>query len=460
MNSSNFLVNNYTTRKVYNSPQHGHGLINALVSPTSKKIKINMIRGSLSPSSPLKFPNLKLNSLSHLGEIQNQDKDKDDKIKNIKNDIQVNQFSVTYNNNFNNFNSSNFKNKNEEIDKITFEGLIKKNTGLAKASNVMKIIKKVKSQKNGFSRQMIDVNEIEVNREQADKSKESKDLSKMGAKMKSIGSEEFLNSGGTLASLNLLKNKEIKLESESIIKSISSKSRQGTNYDGVKKINQDSFIAKRNIMGYENFSILAVYDGHGTHGHFISNTVKNFIVTYFSKSETYSQKIKNGGISIKYENNLKNMMTEDEIYQRIVKNDYEILKSCYMQAHHHLRRTKYEVNFSGTTAVTVLIIGKKVICVNSGDSRAIMINEKKKDEKSYPEIIELSRDHKPDIPEESYRITKMGGEVERLREDSRYVGPYRVWVKNETFPGLAMSRSLGDYVATSVGVTFEPGKIS
>ena len=36
-------------------------------------------------------------------------------------------------------------------------------------------------------------------------------------------------------------------------------------------------------------------------------------------------------------------------------------------------------------------------------------------------------------------------------------GPYRVWLRNENFPGLAMSRSIGDFVAGSVGCICEPG---
>ena len=32
----------------------------------------------------------------------------------------------------------------------------------------------------------------------------------------------------------------------------------------------------------------------------------------------------------------------------------------------------------------------------------------------------------------------------------------RVWLKDKEIPGLAMSRSLGDYIAHSVGVTHEP----
>ena len=38
------------------------------------------------------------------------------------------------------------------------------------------------------------------------------------------------------------------------------------------------------------------------------------------------------------------------------------------------------------------------------------------------------------------------------------IGPYRVWLKNENVPGLAMSRSVGDRVAHSVGVISEPCK--
>ena len=40
------------------------------------------------------------------------------------------------------------------------------------------------------------------------------------------------------------------------------------------------------------------------------------------------------------------------------------------------------------------------------------------------------------------------------------MGPARVWLKDLEVPGLAMSRSLGDYVAQSVGVSPEPGKFS
>ena len=40
------------------------------------------------------------------------------------------------------------------------------------------------------------------------------------------------------------------------------------------------------------------------------------------------------------------------------------------------------------------------------------------------------------------------------------MGPHRVWLKHENYPGLAMSRSIGDACAHSVGVSALPGKLS
>ena len=72
----------------------------------------------------------------------------------------------------------------------------------------------------------------------------------------------------------------------------------------------------------------------------------------------------------------------------------------------------------------------------------------------------MSRDHKPDIKDEKARILQNNGRVDPFREpNGDPIGPARVWLKNENVPGLAMSRSIGDLVASSVGVSPEPGII-
>lgn len=70
--------------------------------------------------------------------------------------------------------------------------------------------------------------------------------------------------------------------------------------------------------------------------------------------------------------------------------------------------------------------------------------------------IAISQDHKPDLPEEKARIEAKGGRVFAVEYDDGVDGPPRVWLGNMDVPGLAMSRSLGDAVAHSAGVSSEP----
>ena len=72
-------------------------------------------------------------------------------------------------------------------------------------------------------------------------------------------------------------------------------------------------------------------------------------------------------------------------------------------------------------------------------------------------MIQLSNDHKPNNEYERLRIECSGGRVEPLKDNNGlFIGPDRVWIKNGQLPGLAMSRSIGDLVANSVGVIPDP----
>lgn len=124
--------------------------------------------------------------------------------------------------------------------------------------------------------------------------------------------------------------------------------------------------------------------------------------------------------------------------------------------------SSFDTKFSGSTCVSVIYTPEKVICANVGDSRAVIgrcINGGNRD---FILILvwsahNVSRDHKPSDKDESIRITRKGGRIEPYKEDNGdFVGPARVWLKNEDIPGLAMSRSFGDEVAASVGVLAEP----
>ncbi len=67
-------------------------------------------------------------------------------------------------------------------------------------------------------------------------------------------------------------------------------------------------------------------------------------------------------------------------------------------------------------------------------------------------IIQLSIDQKPENKEEKERIEKNGGELRKIIQNNEEIGPIRVWVKGKKYPGIAMSRSIGDSVANEIGV--------
>lgn len=72
-------------------------------------------------------------------------------------------------------------------------------------------------------------------------------------------------------------------------------------------------------------------------------------------------------------------------------------------------------------------------------------------------IMPMSVDHKPSMQMEKYRITRKGGRVDTIRgNQGQKLGPERVWLRDQELPGLAMSRSIGDYIAHTAGVIADP----
>jgi serine/threonine protein phosphatase PrpC len=74
------------------------------------------------------------------------------------------------------------------------------------------------------------------------------------------------------------------------------------------------------------------------------------------------------------------------------------------------------------------------------------------------EPVQLTFDNKPEVLTEKNRILKAGGRIQAFKDQATNedMGPLRVWLPDQDLPGLAMSRSLGDALAHSVGVTSVP----
>ena len=219
---------------------------------------------------------------------------------------------------------------------------------------------------------------------------------------------------------------------EGRVKNVGSLSQAGKGEDGFTKVNQDSFLVLQNEYGLKDFNIFSVMDGHGVNGHLVSRFVTKYFTSFFKNNKKMNS------------NN-----SEDAVCYRLKKNDYDILKRAFRHAERDIgKNSDIDANFSGTTCVMVFQVGEKIICANVGDSRAIIVKGNK--------VTPLSIDQKPDDPEESKRIVQNGGEISQFEEDGEKSGPFRVWKKGEVYPGIAMSRSIGDFIASTLGVVPEP----
>lgn len=117
---------------------------------------------------------------------------------------------------------------------------------------------------------------------------------------------------------------------------------------------------------------------------------------------------------------------------------------------------QFNVQLSGTTLTSTFFSGNQLFAANCGDSRSILISVDAVS-KNQVRIKQLTTDHKPEHAEESKRVLAKGGRVAQAQDQrGRFSGPQRVWLKNVNSPGLAMSRSLGDCIAHSVGCSCEP----
>lgn len=193
-----------------------------------------------------------------------------------------------------------------------------------------------------------------------------------------------------------------------------------------KKVNQDAYIINPNMEGKTFQHIFGVCDGHGPLGHHVSSFVKTCLPAEVEKAKELHQFP---------EECLAKAF--DRVYQRL------------------LGESKIDLNFSGSTVIVTYLLQNKLYCCNVGDSRAIAGRMNKNN--GHWRAVPLSNDHKPDVITESQRIKSMNGRIDSFRaENGQRLGPLRVWLQKENTPGLAMTRSFGDLIASSVGVIPTP----
>lgn len=184
--------------------------------------------------------------------------------------------------------------------------------------------------------------------------------------------------------------------------------------------NQDDFF----IVKVDDWALYGVFDGHGPYGHDVSSFIHRvlpYLIIADAKFET------------------------DPLF---------VMRQGFRKAHHLLEalcdvtHNEIDCTLSGTTGTIILHRDNKCYVAHVGDSRSVLSTRRQNKAKA----VNLTDDHKPTVEQERKRIEACGGEVRRLEGDI----PFRVFIKNRMYPGLAMSRAIGDTVGAAVGVIPDP----
>eukprot|EP00117_Sycon_ciliatum_P012814 scpid89176/ scgid13734/ Probable protein phosphatase 2C 64 len=135
----------------------------------------------------------------------------------------------------------------------------------------------------------------------------------------------------------------------------------------------------------------------------------------------------------------------------------QILRSACLQTHKSLcDNTSFSTLNSGSTVTIAILRHNQLTMAWLGDSRSVIGREDRKTGKL--RAAQLTRDHNCDDMVEAARIRRSGGKVQQYYYCGRFVGPKRIWLKEQgqRTPGLMVSRSVGDEIAHSVGCIADP----
>jgi len=177
---------------------------------------------------------------------------------------------------------------------------------------------------------------------------------------------------------------------------------------GKRESNEDQHFIYTNLDGnnkeFNDVNMFGVFDGHG--GKLVSKYLKENLPLFFIK------KFK------------KNIFVKPEKYSKYVNKVFDLIQNNLKEFHPRA------ANYCGSTAcMTIHCIDKKekktfLWIMNVGDSRVVLANKNNL-------AVQLSKDHKPNTPEERNRIEEMGGKITYDGVDWR--------IKD-----LSLSRAFGD----------------
>lgn len=183
--------------------------------------------------------------------------------------------------------------------------------------------------------------------------------------------------------------------------------------------NQDDFC----IFCTDSSSIYGVFDGHGPYGHDVANFTQEHLPRILLHHPNFS--------------------TDPQ----------KALEAAFPDVHRLCIDSQVEGHFdctlSGSTATVLLHRDGVLHIAHVGDSRAVLARQREGGEVVAEDLTE---DHKPTVEAERKRVQAAGGQVRRLEGDI----PYRVFLQGKMYPGLSMTRSIGDTMGIIAGITSQP----
>jgi hypothetical protein len=163
-------------------------------------------------------------------------------------------------------------------------------------------------------------------------------------------------------------------------------SQKGYYPNALGKANQDSYLVCESILGDPSCNLFGIFDGHGEYGDYCSY----YSADQFPDNLVAELNANNNGLEV--------LETEkmSSVYTR-----------AYLKTNSGLYSSKIDDSLSGTTGVTILQKGDKLLVANVGDSRAIIATEVDGKLKYSP----LSIDQTPYRKDERERLKKAGARI-------------------------------------------------
>ena len=253
----------------------------------------------------------------------------------------------------------------------------------------------------------------------------------------------------SIAESQIIENNETKINSYFITKA-------GTD-DKKEKINQDSYLIFPNT--FDNLlNIFGIFDGHGKNGHLISSFVSKFLSQYLTNKKNYIHKKSDESYSDSDSDSdisEKEILINKELLSNLfLEENFNFIKNIIQEIDMKVNECNFDIQLSGTTCLLLFIFNNQIICSNIGDSQCFLYHCSNEDRWTHEQ---LSIIHKPDIDSEKERIISYGGVIHPYYdENGLYEGPNRVYEKGKPYPGLSLTRSIGDLEAQKIGIISEP----